>query len=79
MAATLASILRLFLTVLSLSLQVLIKLRLGIPLLYTVLMCTVFADWAAANNTLAVVILLALLATVALSWVVSFVRRVRAG
>ncbi len=77
MAATLASLMRLFVTVLSLSLQVLVKLRLGIPLLYTVLMVAVFDEWAATNNTLAVGILVALLVTVALSWVVSLVKKVR--
>lgn len=70
---------RILILVVSLVLQVMLKLRLGIPLIYTVLMITVFSGWAEANNNLAVGILIALLVMVGLSWAVSFVKRVREG
>lgn len=52
-----------------------IKLRLGIPMLYIVLALTVFHDWTQANPELADGILFALVGLVALSWVVTAVRR----
>ena len=72
-----AVILRLFVTFISLALRLLLKLRLGIPLLYTILMIAVFDEWAAAHDVLAVGILIALVAAVGLSWVVTLVRKVR--
>lgn len=73
-----AALLRLLIAFVSLSTRLLLKLRLGIPLLYTILMVAVFDEWAAAHNTLAFGILIAMVATIALSWVVSLVRRVKA-
>lgn len=73
-----ATILRLSVTLVSLASRLLVQLRLGIPLLYTILMLTVCSEWAAANNALALGILIALVGAVGLSWVVSLVRRVRA-
>ena len=51
--------------------------RLTIPLLYALVVPTVFHEWYYANQTLANVIWYLLLAAVALSWVVSLVRKVR--
>ena len=73
-----AALLRLLIAFVSLATRLLLKLRLGVPLLYTILMVTVFDEWAAAHNALAVGILIAMVATIALSWVVSLVRRVKA-
>ena len=52
-------------------------LRLGIPLLYALIVPTVFHEWFYANYTLAYGIWYALIALVALSWVVTILRRVR--
>ena len=52
-----------------------LKLRLGIPMLYAVLMLTVFHGWYQAHAALADGILFALVSLVALSWVVSLVRK----
>ena len=51
--------------------------RLTIPLLYALIVPTVFHEWYYANQTLANVIWYVLLAVVVLSWVVSLVRKVR--
>ena len=51
--------------------------RLTIPLVYALIVPTVFHEWYYANQTLANVIWYALLAVVVLSWVVSLVRWVR--
>ena len=51
--------------------------RLTIPLLYALVVPTVFHEWYYANQTLANVIWYVLLAVVVLSWVVSLVRKVR--
>ena len=51
--------------------------RLTIPLLYALVVPTVFHEWYYANQTLANVIWYVLLAAVVLSWVVSLVRKVR--
>lgn len=51
--------------------------RLTIPLVYALIVPTVFHEWYYANQTLANVIWYALLAVVVLSWVVSLVRKVR--
>lgn len=72
-----AAFLRLLVTMVSLMLRVLIRLRFGIPLLYTILMITAFDSWAAAHNALAIGILVALVAGVGISWLVTLVRRVK--
>lgn len=72
-----AALLKLFVTMVSLMLRVFIRLRLGIPLLYTILMITAFSSWAAANNALAVGILIALVAGVGISWLVTLVLKVK--
>lgn len=51
--------------------------RLTIPLLYALVVPTVFHKWYYANQTLANIIWYVLLAAVALSWLVSLVRRIR--
>ena len=51
--------------------------RLTIPLVYALIVPTVFHEWYYANQTLANVIWYALLAVVVLSWVVSLVRKVQ--
>ena len=51
--------------------------RLTIPLLYALVVPTVFHEWYYANQTLANVIWYVLLAVVVLSWVVSLIRKVR--
>lgn len=73
-----AAILRLFVTMISLATRILLKLRLGVPLLYIILMVTVFKEWAAMHNALSVGILIALVAVVFIGRVASFVRKVRA-
>ena len=52
-----------------------LKLRLGVPMLYIVLALTVFHDWTRANPELADGILFALVGLVALSWVITAVRK----
>lgn len=52
-----------------------LKLRLGIPMLYAVLMLTVFLDWYRANTALADGIFFVLIGLAALSWVVTLLRR----
>lgn len=52
-----------------------LKLRLGIPMLYGVLMLTVCLKWYRANTALADGIFFAMLGMVALSWVVTLIRR----
>ena len=51
--------------------------RLTIPLVYALIVPTVFHEWYYANHTLANVIWYALPAVVVLSWVVSLVRKVQ--
>ena len=51
--------------------------RLTIPLLYALVVPTVFHEWYYANQTLANIIWYVLLAVVVLSWLVSLVRKVR--
>lgn len=60
---------------LPLLLRLALKLRLGVPLLYSILMLTVFHGWYQAHAALADGILFALVSLVALSWVVSLVRK----
>jgi len=52
-----------------------LKLRLGIPILYTLLMLTVFHGWYQAHIALADGIFFALIGLTALSWVVTLLRR----
>ena len=52
-----------------------LKLRLGIPMLYAVLMLTVFHGWYQAHIALADGIFFGLVALAALSWVVTLLRR----
>ena len=57
--------------------RIAMKLRLSIPMLYLVLMLTVFQSWYRAHAALADEIFLALVGCVILSWIISFVRFVR--
>ena len=59
--------------------RIAMKLRLSIPLVYLVLMLTVFQPWYRAHMALADGIFLALVGCVMLSWIISFVRFVRRG
>ena len=59
--------------------RIAMKLRLSIPLVYLVLMLTVFQPWYRAHTALADGIFLALVGCTVLSWVISFVRFVRRG
>ena len=57
--------------------RIAMKLRLSIPMLYLVLMLTVFQPWYRAHTTLADEFFLVMLGCVMLSWIISFVRFVR--
>ena len=57
--------------------RIAIRLRLSIPLVYLVLMLTVFQPWYRVHTALADGIFLALVGCVMLSWIISFVRFVR--
>lgn len=57
-------------------LHLVIRLRLGIPMLYAVLALTVFHGWYQANSALGDAIFFALVGLVALSWVVTAVRKI---
>ena len=59
--------------------RIAMKLRLSIPLVYLVLMLTVFQPWYRAHTALADGIFLALVGCVMLSWIISCVRFVRRG
>ena len=52
-----------------------LKLRLGIPILYTLLMLTVFHGWYQAHAALADGIFFALVGVAALFWLVTLLRR----
>nr|WP_325240774.1 hypothetical protein [uncultured Oscillibacter sp.] len=52
-----------------------LKLRLGVPMLYAVLMLTIFHGWYQAHTALADGIFFALVGLAALSWVVTLLRR----
>ena len=52
-----------------------LKLRLGVPMLYAVLMLTAFHGWYQANTALADGIFFVLVGLTALSWVVTLLRR----
>ncbi len=60
---------------LPLLLRLMLRLRLGIPMLYVVLMLTVFHGWYQANSALADGIFFALVGLAALSWVVTAGRK----
>ena len=57
--------------------RIAMKLRLSIPLVYLVLMLTVFQPWYRVHTALADGIFLALVGCVILSWIISLVRFVR--
>ena len=57
--------------------RITMKLRLSIPLVYLVLMLTVFQPWYRAHAALADGIFLVMLGCVTLSWIISLVRFVR--
>ena len=59
--------------------RIAIRLRLSIPLVYLVLMLTVFQPWYRVHTTLADGIFLALVGCTVLSWIISLVRFVRRG
>ena len=52
-----------------------LKLRLGIPMLYAILILTVFHGWYQAHTALADGIFFAMVGLAALSWVVTLLRR----
>ena len=60
---------------LPLLLRLALKLRLGVPLLYSFLMLTIFHSWYQAHAALADGILFAMVGLVALSWLVTLARR----
>lgn len=53
-----------------------LKLRLGIPMLYAVLMLTIFHGWYQAHTVLADGIFFALVGLVILSWVATLLRHI---
>ena len=57
--------------------RIAMKLRLSIPLVYLVLMLTVFQPWYRTHTALADGIFLVMLGCVMLSWIISFVQFVR--
>ena len=57
--------------------RIAMKLRLSMPLVYLVLMLTVFQPWYRVHATLADGIFLVMLGCVTLSWIISLVRFVR--
>ena len=57
--------------------RIAMKLRLSIPLMYLVLMLTVFQPWYRVHATLADGIFLVMLGCVTLLWIISCVRFVR--
>ena len=59
--------------------RIAMKLRLSIPLVYLVLMLTVFQPWYRAHMALADGIFLVMLGCVMLSWIISLVRFARRG
>ena len=69
--------LSMMLHLLLLLIRIAMKLRLSIPMLYLVLMLTVFQPWYRVHTALVDGIFLALVGCVMLSWIISFVRFVR--
>ena len=72
-----AACLSMMLHLLLLLIRIAIRLRLSMPLVYLVLMLTVFRPWYRVHATLADGIFLVMLGCVTLSWIISFVRFVR--
>ena len=64
-------------SMLLLLIRIAMKLRLSIPLVYLVLMLTVFQPWYRVHTALADGIFLVMLGCVMLSWIISFVQFVR--
>ena len=60
-----------------LMIRIAMKLKLSIPLVYLVLMLTVFQPWYRVHATLADGFFLVMLGCVMLSWIISLVRFVR--
>ena len=73
----LTACLSMMLHLLLLLIRIAMKLRLSIPLVYLVLMLTVFQPWYRTHTALADGIFLVMLGCVMLSWIISFVRLVR--
>lgn len=59
--------------------RIAIRLRLSIPLVYMVLMLTVFQPWYRVHTALADGIFLVMLGCVMLSWIISLIRFARRG
>lgn len=59
--------------------RIAIRLRLSIPLVYMVLMLTVFQPWYRVYTALADGIFLVMLGCVMLSWIISLIRFARRG
>ena len=59
--------------------RIAMKLRLSIPLVYLVLMLTVFQPWYRVHTTLADGIFLVMLGCVMLSWIISLIQFARRG
>ena len=57
--------------------RIAIRLRLSIPLVYMVLMLTVFQPWYRVHTALAEGIFLVMLGCVTLSWIISLIRFAR--
>ena len=66
-------------SMLLLLIRIAMKLRLSIPLVYLVLMLTVFQPWYRAHMALADGIFLVMLGCVMLSWIISLIRFARRG
>ena len=75
----LTACLSMMLHLLLLLIRIAMKLRLSIPLVYLVLMLTVFQPWYRAHTALADGIFLALVGCTVLSWIISLVRFARRG
>ena len=73
----LTACLSMMLHLLLLLIRIAIRLGLSIPLVYMVLMLTVFQPWYRVHTALADGIFLVMLGCVMLSWIISFVRFVR--
>lgn len=74
LALTLSLVLTIGSIVLSLLFKVSGKLRLTIPLVYLILVSTIFSSWSSENETLAIGILVALVVLSIGSWFISLVK-----
>lgn len=72
-----ASLMWISLMLITTFLRLITKLRLGIPLLYTILMITVSSGWAAKYEAASIGILIGLLLLVGFSWLVTLIRKLR--